>query len=226
MTCGQAEEYLYFFREGELEAREADLLKAHLQECESCREIAAELSRMHDILKGEIVSISLFEGERQARQKIYSLTVDRPVSSRHHFHSGQLLVHPVVRLGSAALIAGFVVLFLLQNFLYFRSIQQLERRYTVSAAYAQEVSVKPGMPSDRDMQLLKSVINKLGNRRLSRMGLHPLPVKLFLLEVRNYKHTREFIGMAPDIDSYWIYLLKQSHYSETIELIKMQEEKK
>jgi hypothetical protein len=163
MKCNEVEKFIYLYKPGELSAQELKTLNDHIAVCRNCRESMEEINEEGNILE-ELKQRSAFTAPSlQFKERILSLindrtTIDMKIERRPSFIDFRsVFMRPFYRITSAALVAGFVLLFLLQNYFTFNDILKLENKFGNPTIYA-KLSMNPDLNlNEEDIRFIKSV---------------------------------------------------------------------
>ena len=204
MNCIKAEKYLYLFREGELTAEERFSLDEHLGKCASCRETASQLDSMRQIALCHYRAMPIPGEMESGKRRIFALTINHSQTGRTLSREGillQITYNKVVRLVSAGLVAGFVLVFLLQNYMAFNSIVTLEKKYGNPGRYTNPVSAGMENLTADDFRFLEAAQVHF-RKTLSPSGMKTNSHNLFLLSFRKHREIREIALRVTDFDPF------------------------
>ncbi len=218
MNCTEAEKYLYLFREGELTPEERLVLNNHLEECASCHKAAIQLDSIRQLAQSQYLALPIPREMENRKRKIFALTVDHSEIDRTLSREEILLritYNKMVRLASAGLVAAFVLVFLIQNYMAFNSILTLENKYGNPGKNKVFSSISMENLSADDFNFLEAAqvyFRKTMNPGSTKTVSH----NLFLLSFKKHREIREIASRITDYDPFWINLLNQDIVAKTI----------
>jgi hypothetical protein len=207
MKCKEIEPLIYLFKPGELKENEKHLLDEHLEFCADCKKLWEELHYQYYTLnkltaeryntaqssyyKEQIFrKIDFLENEksRNIAQKIKS-------AGLHYFSL------PVYRYMSAAVIAALVITFLLQNYLAYINLSQLEMKFGNPSSYEAAAETRPIIFGKDDF----SFISESSQKRIKNEKKIPefrwfKGNQFLLMSIRKHRYFRELANHNPGID--------------------------
>ena len=158
MKCDRYRHMLYLYRDGELSRREAEELRQHMRECESCRMEGERIS----VFNQSISHLRTFRPVYRGAHASTTAILARVRSSANPAAAGftdrllDLFILPRVRIASASFIMVAVGLFLFQYSTFFWDIQSLEVAATARSNSTSHSEVLYSVASPELLRLVES----------------------------------------------------------------------
>jgi hypothetical protein len=215
MKCEEAERLIYLWKPGEADEGEQKLLKEHLQNCKECRMLAEEIKQAQRQAEILFTETSIGKDETFYKERIFAkaneleMRKSAGVADKVLRLTFSAFVHPLYKYVSAAVIAAMVFTFLLQNYMAYRHLGELENRFGNPSSYAAAAESKPIVLEVTDFGLIR--VNSK-NTNLKGIDLNWLKNNGFLLfSLRKHSLIRELASHKPGIDP--IDLIKLYNHS-------------
>jgi Putative zinc-finger len=220
MKCKEIEPLIYLYKPGELTENELFLLEEHLKICKECKKLRESLlgqsSTINELTKDEIITDQSSFYKELIFEKIKNLVDENSGSILKKDKSAGLYYFslPLYRYISAALIAAFVITFLLQNYLAYLNLGQLELRYGNPSSYEAAEEIRPIVFGKEDIRFISQSSQ---NRIKSGKKLNELSwfkgTQFLLLSIRKHSYLQKLTTHNLGIDpTYLVRIYNKSVY--------------
>lgn len=220
MKCKAIEPLIYLYKPGELTENEKDLLEEHFKVCGECKKLRQNLINQNSVLSvltnERFSSVQSSFDKELIFAKINFLENEKPrnVLERIKYAGFYYFSLPAYRYASAVLIAGFVITFLMQNYLAYMNISQLERKFGNPSNYEAAEEIKPIVLGIEDFSFISQSsrkINKTEKKTVEFRGFKG--TKMLLLSMRKHRYFQTLANHNPGIDpAYLIGIYNKSVY--------------
>ena len=207
MICTEIEPLLYLYKPGELSESEQIVLEKHLKTCKDCRKHRDELRndslKLNELIGNnyEYIQADFYKNRIFEKLNYQLVAKSENISGKIYRRSLYYFSSSIFRRVSAAIIAGFILTFLFQNYSAYIQLSQLELKFGNASGYEFNDETKAISFGKDDLRFIKESSQK-GTKNgyiQNKFGLIK-GNQLLLMSIRKHRFYQELANHNPGID--------------------------